>query len=323
MRFIGLDIGGTKIEGILWSGGRVLNVQKIKTPKNRGKFLKAVAEFIPDLKGGRRIQGLGISCAGAIEERTGKIIRSPNMPYLNGVNLPRILSKKFRVRAKIQNDTNCFLLGELKFGQARGRKNVVALTLGTGVGGAVLIDGRMLKGAHVSAAELGHMMIASRKSPLLQFLPTRGGGKVGGRGEGELFSVEDLCSSHFFKRFNLGGALDVQHKAEAGNKKAKKIYRQLGRNLGIALANLTNIFDPELIILGGGISRGAHLFLKDALAEMKKHVLVSLKNLPRTIAKPARVKIGKKTMVRGLLPPVKISKLKHAGALGAVSLFLK
>ena len=280
--YIGIDIGGTKIEGIVWSGGRILNSKKITTPRNRPRFLKAVEELIRDLKGSQKIHGIGLSCAGAIEERTGKIIRSPNMPYLNGLNLPRLLSKRFHVPTKIQNDTTCFLLGVLTFGGAKGRKNVVALTLGTGVGGAVLIDGRILTGSHVSAAELGHMVIK---------------GNSGSKG----LTVEDLCSSHFFRKFGLGGALEVQHKAERGNKKAKEIYRRLGRNLGMALANFVNIFDPELIILGGGISRGAHLFLKDAVREMRKHALVSLKHL---------------------LPLVKISKLKHAGALGAVSLFL-
>lgn len=278
MAIAAVDIGGTKIEGILWSRGKVLDAQKIKTPNNRKQFLKTVPQIIYDVKGARRIQGIGVSCAGAIEDRTGKIINSPNMRFLNGLRLANVLAKIFRARVRIENDTNCFLRGEARFGSARGRKNVVALTLGTGVGGAVLIDGRMLKGSRVSAAELGHMIVR------------------------ENLSVEDLCSSHFFQKFKLGGALDVQHQAEAGNKKAIMIYRELGRNLGIALANLTNIFDPELIILGGGISQGAHLFLKDALSEMKQHALVSLKVM---------------------LPPVKIGKLKYAGALGAVSLFLK
>lgn len=274
---IGLDIGGTKIEGILWRGGKILDSKKIKTPKSRKQFLKAVAQLIQDLKSSRRIQGIGISCAGAIEKKTGKIINSPNMKFLNGLRLSNALSKKFRVVARIENDTNCFLLGEYYFGAARGKRNVVALTLGTGVGGAVLIDGKMLRGRHGSGGELGHIVIHDRQS------------------------LEDLTSSHIFKKYKMGGALEVQHKAEGGNLKARQIYRELGKYLGLELASLINIFDPELIILGGGISRGSHLFLRQALVEVKKFCML-----------PSR-----------LLPPIKISKLKHAGALGAISMFMK
>ncbi|MDP3741276.1 MAG: ROK family protein [bacterium] len=269
---IGLDIGGTKIDGIFVRNGKILRNEKIATPRSRKAFLKSLEALIYRLKGENKLTGIGIACAGLIEARTATILKSPNLKFLEKLRLAEIISKKFRVRIGIDNDTHCFLRGEQAFGLARGKKNVVALTLGTGVGGAVLISGKILQGSHVSAAELGHMVINGRNE-----------------------SVEDLCSSHFFEQYKLGGALTVQRAAEKGNKKAKLIYKEFGQNLGVALANLVNIFDPELIILGGGIARGAHLFMRETSKEMAKYSLVP----------------------RRFLPQISLSKLKHAGALGA------
>ena len=276
--FIGLDIGGSKIEAIAWKSGRVLAVHKIKTPKNRKAFLAAVFKLIEKVSAREKIQGIGIACAGAIDYKRGAITGSPNLKFLIGVKLAEFIRRQYRVRVALENDANCFLRGEHAFGVARGKKNVVAFTLGTGVGGAIMIENKLLHGTHVSAGELGHMTIA--------YLSSSAG------------TLEDLASSHFFGKFKMGGALDIQHAAGAGHKKARAIYQKMGRYLGVAMANVVNIFDPEMIVLGGGISRGYKLFLPSALAEMKTHTLSSLR----------------------FLPPVRVSKLNHANALGAITL---
>ena len=278
--FIGLDIGGSKIEAIAWRSGRVLAVHKIKTPKNRKAFLAAVFKLIEKVSAREKIQGIGIACAGAIDYKRGAITGSPNLKFLIGVKLAEFIRRQCGVRVALENDANCFLRGEHAFGVARGKKNVVAFTLGTGVGGAIMIENKLLHGTHVSAGELGHMTIA--------YLSSSAG------------TLEDLASSHFFGKFKMGGALDIQHAAEAGDKKARAVYQKMGRYLGIAMANVVNIFDPEMIVLGGGISRGYKLFLSSALAEMKTHTLSSLR----------------------FLPPVKVSKLEHASALGAITLLM-
>ncbi|MDP3993719.1 MAG: ROK family protein [Candidatus Doudnabacteria bacterium] len=275
--YIGLDIGGTKIEAVLARANRVLRSEEVRTPRNKQAFAKGLFRLVEKVSHGEKFHGIGLSCAGWIDRKEGIILSSPNIKFLHGMELVKIIREKFRVHAALENDANCFLRGEHAFGAARGKKNVVAFTLGTGVGGAIMIENKLLHGTRASAGELGHMTIAYPAS-------------VG--------TVESLASSHFFEKFKLGGALDIQRAAEAGNKKAKAIYAAMGRYLGVAMANVVNIFDPELIILGGGISRGYKLFLPSALAEMKKHTLSSLR----------------------FLPPVRVSKLKHAGALGATTL---
>ncbi|MBI4050283.1 MAG: ROK family protein [Candidatus Doudnabacteria bacterium] len=270
---VGLDIGGTKMEAVLSSGQKIIRVQKARTPRNRRTFLKAVANLIAAVAQGQNYAGVGLGLAGALDKRKGIVLNSPNLKFLNGWRIVAALEKIIHRLICLENDANCFLLGELAFGQARGKNNVVALTLGTGVGGAVFTEGKFLHGRHGAAGELGHMIIDNQKS------------------------VEDLVSSHSFQ----SDPLAVQNAGFAGSKKARAVYHRLGKNLGVALANYINIFDPEIIILGGGIARAAPLFLPSAKAEMKKHTLLPPEKLPKIV----------------------ISRLKYAAALGAATLVTK
>lgn len=278
---VGLDIGGTKIEAILWVRGRVARSKIISTPKNRKAFLVAISRLVREIGGREGVRAIGIGIAGAIDLKRGVVVASPNLKFLNKFSLTGYLRKQFRKRVAIDNDTKCFLRGESRFGLARGKKNVVALTLGTGVGGAVLVDGQMLRGQNVTAVELGHVIMGGDWKKFL--------------------TVEDLVSSHGFSRFRVVDARNLQDRALHGDKRAQEIFGRIGDYLGAALASFVNIFDPELIILGGGIAKGATFFLPRALKVMKKYSFVSISKLP----------------------PVKISKLKHAGALGAIASLIK
>ena len=276
--YIGLDIGGTKIEGVLWRG-KIMAAERIRTPRRRPEFLEAVQNLVARLSAKEKIAGIGVGTAGALDMKKGLVVNSPNLPFLSNLVLVRLIAKKFRAPVLMDNDTNCFLRGEMIFGLARGKRNVVALTLGTGVGGALLVEGNLVHGYHGGAGEVGHVILETKN---------------------KFHSVEDLFSSHAFDRYGAADPLDFQRRAQAGDRGARKIYETMGKYLGVTLANMVNLFDPELIILGGGIARAGDLLLIPAKAEMKKHTI-----LPRSY-----------------LPPIKISKLKYAAALGAVSLFL-
>lgn len=276
---VALDIGGTKTDAIFWSHGKIKEAIRIATPKNRETFFRVIFRLVDGIANTRKIDGIAISIAGAEDYKTGEILRSPNMKFLNGISLRHILQKRFHVPARSDNDTHCFLLAESKLGAARGKEHVVALTLGTGVGGAVMIDGKLLRGKHGIAGELGQVIAAGDA--------------------GRFLRVEDLISSHGFARLGESDPVGLQRQAEKGKPASKKIFEKIGTYLGVVLANYTNIFDPEIIVLGGGISNGASFFMKEAIHEMKKHAMLPAQDLP----------------------PVKVSKLKHAAALGAVFLF--
>lgn len=276
--YVGIDIGGTKTEGILWRSGKVLRVLKIKTPKSKDRFLKSLLDLTFYLSAEESYQGLGIGIPGIVNYLTGQILVCHHLPFLNNFNLARFFQKKLGKKVLSENDTKCFLRAEMRFGFAGGKKNVVAVTLGTGLGGAVLVEDKIVHGAHY-AAQLTGMILSKDRGKLLTF--------------------EDLVSSHGFKRLAVNDPLEYQRLAIAGDKKAIKIYNEIGKYLGIALANIAKIFDPELIVIGGGIANVGRLLLKPALEEVR------------------RQKISSK-----YLPIIKVSKLQHSGALGAVSLFL-
>ena len=278
-RYIGLDIGGSKIEAILWQRGKVLRSIKVKTPQTKRQFFSTLFKVIEDIAANDKFSGIGIAVAGALDHKLELIYKSPNLPFLNGVRLGKLIERKMRTRVRFDNDTNCFLRAEARIGQGRDKKNIVALTIGTGVGGAVISEGEFIIGTHGSAAELGHMIISKEKNKFM--------------------SAEALVSKHGFRRLGVKKPLDAQNKAFAGDKKSIEVYREIGKFLGLALANFINIFDPEIIILGGGISRARELLLVPAKREMSKHVLLPRNKLPRVV----------------------VSKLAHAGAIGAALLF--
>lgn len=275
---IGLDIGGFQIKGVLYRKGRVLKFLKAPTPRQRQKILATLFELIEKLKT-EPVKGIGIGSAGVLDLKRGTILHSPNLKALNGLNIKKVVEDKFKVPVLLDNDANCFLRAELGLGTGKGYQNVVGITLGTGVGGAIAVNGKVLTGANSAAGEVGFMIIEVER----------------------LLTFEALCSVKWFRRQGLKDGVGSFERAKKGDKGAKKIFEEYGKGLGIGLANLVNILDPEVVILGGGISEAAKFFLPSAEKQMRKLILSPL----------AKKKVK-----------IKISRLgKKAGTVGAALLF--
>ncbi len=252
MRYkIGVDIGASKILGIIVNNkGNIFRSIKIKTPKNRKDFLSNLYELIAaliDLVGRNKVSGIGLAVAGVLDN-DGKTLNSPNMKFINNLNLKRLIFKKFKKPTKIINDARAFLLYELKSGVAKNHKNIVVLTLGSGIGGSLAIDGKIVQGATNSAGEIGHTIIKVR---------TR-------KPKDEIYELEDLAAA---KAMSLG-------------------YKKMGENLGISLANIVNILNPEIIVIGGGLASAGEKILSPAKKIMKKYIISpKAKNTPIVIEK--------------------------------------
>ncbi len=156
-QIIGLDIGGTKISGIVYDSKNVLRELTMATPKNLAGFKQAVEKLISLLKAGRQIKGLGIGLAGIVNDK-GTVIYSPNMKFLDNFNLGKFCKDFNFKKVQIDNDANCFTLAEARLGRGRGYKNFVGLTLGTGVGGGIICGKELFRGSRGSAGEVGHIM---------------------------------------------------------------------------------------------------------------------------------------------------------------------
>ena len=212
-----IDIGGTYMRFAFFKNGKVLNYQKKDTPKQRDKLLKELVENIKEYMN-KNVKGIGISCAGPIDR--GFIKDSPNLPLKN-FNLKKYLQKFYRVKIEIENDGNCFALAEAKFGVKK--KNFFILTLGTGVGGGIIINGDLYKGKY-GAGELGHIILHNKKD------------------------IE-----YYFK-------------------KSKKSTTKMSDYIGQGIASLTQVFDPEVVVLGGGMRKLGRPFLNQIKQKTKTHI---------------------------------------------------
>lgn len=288
---VGIDIGGSKINVVLFRGAKVLHKDKQPTEtKNQAAFLAQLEGMVSSVISPlRRREFIGIGCgvAGALDLEKGQVLRSPNLPIIDGLKIQEFLSKKFYREVLIDNDARSFLRGEHLWGAGKGYKNLVGLTLGTGVGGGIIIDGKTINGSHDAAGEIGHMIIKSeiRNSKL------------------ETNDFEELAGARALKNFGFSDSLKAYNLARKGDKNAQKAFEKVGEYLGVSLANIVNMVDPQAIIIGGGLSGAEKFILPQARKTMKKLI-----TSPKA-AEGVKILLGKLG--------------EDAGAMGAAALFLE
>jgi len=265
---IAVDLGGTNLRIALIKNNKILKFIRKKTPKNKKKILDELTDSIQELMN-KNVKGIGISYAGMIEYEIIK--KSPNLPFKN-FDLRKYLQKKFPKKIiKIENDANCVALAEAKLGAGKKKKNFFILTLGTGIGGGIIINEQLYKG-NGYAGELGHILLDNEKD-----FESLSAGKA----------VKRLSKKYYEKKFS------VQELVKINDSSSKKILNEISKYLGQGISNLITIFDPEIVILAGGITHGGKPFLNLIKKQTEKYMF-----LPRKV-------------------PIEYTKLKHAGILGA------
>lgn len=263
MLAIGIDLGGTKTNfGLVRIQNKKFEIIKKKTitsPQEEKKLVSVVLENVQTIIN-RKVEKIGLSLAGQINFETQKSISSPNIPVLEKISFRKILKKEFGLPVYIENDANAFALAESVFGAACGKERVVGLTLGTGIGGGVIIDGKVYHGAHTSASELGHMIIAAdgRKCP------------CGHQGCLEAYTSATAVVKEYERRTGFKkDAYSIQKEAQDNLGPAKSVLEEAARYLSVGLVNIINIFEPEVIVLGGGFARANEL-INPAVQKTKK-----------------------------------------------------
>ncbi|MEK7085025.1 MAG: ROK family protein [Patescibacteria group bacterium] len=166
--YLGIDIGGTnikavKMENFLRPPASYLSLPTPRTLQEIEKAITALAEKIGRGGGSTALAGIGIGMPGIVNKKSGKIIKAPHVPSLDGWNAVSAMQARFSVPVKIDNDSRLMLVAEAKFGKARGKKNVLGVAIGTGIGGGLMTDGRVAQGAHGAAGEFGHMLVEMAK----------------------------------------------------------------------------------------------------------------------------------------------------------------
>ena len=276
---LGLDIGGTKMLAVFTDASGAVRAQReTPTPAAGGaqailataaQILRAVAGAGPGGAPGP-IRQVGVGTAGVVDHRTGTILAATDaLPGWAGTPLAAELSALLDgARVTVVNDVVAFALGEGRFGAAAGVTSYVAVTVGTGVGGAVVVDGMPLVGAHHLAGHVGHMAVpqaGDRRCP------------CGRRGHVEAIS----SGTAMVETYRLAGGqadtlLDVAAALRAGDERAIDAVRLAGRGLGAALASLANAVDPQVIVVGGGALQVSKLLLAQARSAFAESALASL-----------------------------------------------
>ncbi|MBI4972006.1 MAG: ROK family protein [Candidatus Omnitrophica bacterium] len=243
--FLGIDIGGTKIAVVVADRhGHILKSVEFPVLHHR-KPQVAIQELVRDIQvliKTKKISAIGIGTPGPVNPESGKIPWSPNLPGWEGLAICRIMKQNFRVPVFIENDANAAALCEKHFGWGRGKKNLVYITISTGVGGGLILNGELYCGSGFNGGEIGHVTV----------VPNGNLCRCGKHGCLEAHSSGTAIA----KAAKQTSAKLVKEAAARGDKLAVKVLTDAGRVLGIAVGNLLNLLNPELIVLGGGVMKG-------------------------------------------------------------------
>tara|TARA_Y100000310_G_scaffold344591_1_gene458183 strand:- start:10424 stop:11245 length:822 start_codon:yes stop_codon:yes gene_type:complete len=264
---IGIDLGGTYLRVALIRNNKILKYIKKKTPSEKNKLIQELFNTISELTNeNKNITGIGIASPGPLKD--GIIKNPPNLPLQN-YNLKKEIQKKFKKRVEVENDASCVALAESKLGCKR--NNFIILTLGTGIGGGIIINNELYLGQGY-AGEFGHIILNN----------------------GEYF--ENLAAWKKIKKITkqkLGKETLIQDLIKSKNPKAKKILNEITMYLGQGIASLANAFDPEIVIISGGVRETGLPFLNMIKKQAQKY-----NSLPKKV-------------------PISWTKLDHPGVLGA------
>jgi len=287
---IGIDIGGTKISaGVVDSSGNLIDSSRISTPTEGGKeLILAVINLIKELKEKHEIKGIGISIAALISSDYGTIVGAPNIANLSKLNFVNEIKAEFKLPIVVENDANSAMWAEFKFGNAKGLNPVMFFIIGTGVGGGLVIDGKLFKGANGIGAEFGHMCVVPNgllcgcgsKGCIEQY--ASGGALIRYANEAIIDNPQGSETLLSIGEGKLTGS-GLTKAAKAGNELALAAFNKQADWLGLACASYSLIIDPEAIIIGGGVADAGELFLAPVREAMRKYMPFAESHVPPKI----------------------------------------
>ena len=244
---LGIDLGGTKIEGIrMGADGEVLHRHRVPTEQEGGyeHILGRIAQMVGELETTGEGLPLGIGTPGSLSARDG-LLKNSNTQCLNGQPIHEDLEKRLGRKIHLENDANCFALAEARLGAGRDASVAFGVILGTGIGGGIILSGRIWSGPQHIAGEWGHHKIIA-DGPLCY---------CGGRGCVEsLLSGPALAENYRTATGKIADAEGILEALRDGDSAAKEIFSTWIGHFGVAMANVINILDPDAVILGGGLS---------------------------------------------------------------------
>jgi glucokinase len=279
-----LDLGGTKLRAVVADLEGNIRGEIIRPSEADEGPEFVIARMIETLEASAgeagvkvsQLRSVGVASPGALDLVHGLVQEAPQLPGWNGIPLVEIMSNRLGLPVLLENDANAAALGENRFGVGRGTRYMVYLTISTGVGGGIIIDRKVYHGVSGAAGELGHMVVWVNGPRCM--CGERGCLEAIASGTGLAWRAQDLVDAGEapgLERMNRErghlGADEVADAARAGDKDAVRLFEEAGLYLGVALSNYVNIFNPEMLVLGGGVAAAAgDLFLPRAESTMRE-----------------------------------------------------
>lgn len=271
------DLGGTNLRMAAVNGiGRILHRSKTRTPVSRSRndvvaaILASARECMSEVGGDYRFVAFGAAVPAIVDSQAGIVLRSPNLPELNGMEFSAIFSNELAIPVVLENDANSASVGESWLGAARDVSDFIMLTLGTGVGGGIILNGELRRGPDGTAGEVGHLAVEPDGHPcgcgsngcLEQYASATAISRIAS----ELLPVYPDSVLHSDLEIT---PLDVYNAGLKGDALSIEVFRRVGRYLGIAIGGLVNVLNPEAVVIGGGAAAGWDLFIGSLQREIE------------------------------------------------------
>ena len=313
---IGIDVGGTNVKIALVDGeGKIIYSNSVPTYAQMGyeytvnNIKQAIRDLMKETNtDDKEIEGIGFDFPGQVDYKTGVVKLAPNIPGWVNVPIAQMIEEEFNIPTRIDNDVRCAALGELKFGAGKGCENFVCITVGTGIGSGLVINGQLVRGAANAAGEIGHIKLQMNGGPIC------GCGDTGcleafASGPSIVAMAQEYLKGGKSTKFREMAGADgeitpyiVAKAAEAGDPVAKRIFEIVGTYIGMGLVSVINLLNPEKVIIGGGVAAAGDLLLDPIRKTIKERAMVvagnSVEIVPAELGNSAGV-IGASMLVEG------------------------
>ncbi len=303
---IGVDVGGTNVKiALVDLDGKIAYSNTVPTRAEMGyeAGVNNIKQAIKDImqesnQSSKTIEAIGFGLPGQIDYKEGVVKNLPNIPGWVDIPLSKIIEDEFQIPTKLDNDVRCAALGELNFGAGKGCENLICITVGTGIGSGIILNGKLVRGAANAAGEIGHIKMQMNGGPLC------GCGDYGcfeafASGPAIVTMAKEYISggkSAKYKEMATDGIITPYIVAQAalqGDTVSIQIFKQIGKIIGIGLASVVNLLNPEKIIIGGGVADAGEILLEPIRQTIQDRAMPiqanSVKVVPAQLANAAGV----------------------------------
>lgn len=283
---IGIDVGGTNVKiALVDEKGRIIYSNSVPTRAEMGyeytvnNIKQAIYDLLKETKlEPKNIEGIGFGFPGQVDYKSGVVRLAPNIPGWVDVPIAKLIEDEFHIPTRVDNDVRCAALGELNFGAGKGCQNLICITVGTGIGSGLIINGKLVRGASNAAGEIGHIKLQMHDGPIC------GCGDTGcleafASGPSIVAMAEDYIKGGKSTKYReMANSNDitpfiVAEAAKAGDPVAKRIFTRMGEYIGIGMASVVNLLNPERIIIGGGVADAGDILMTPLKETLKKRAM--------------------------------------------------